>query len=210
MVKGTHMATMIHDRVLEQRLRDERKACGADRFDEVWEGVYVMAPMPNNEHQFLVTRLSRVLDEIVTDGNLGQVLASVNVSDRVQAWEQNYRVPDVAVFLHDTKAENHETFWFGGPDLVIEIISRDDLSREKIAFYGAVGSRELLLVDRDPWQIELYRTAGSELRLIETSSLQDPRSLTSEVIGAEIRLQPASGRPTLYLQHSASKRQWII
>jgi Uma2 family endonuclease len=201
---------MIHDRVLAQRLRDERKASGADRFDEVWEGTYMMAPMPNNEHQLLVTRLSRVLDEIVTDGSLGEVLAGVNVSDRVQGWEQNYRVPDVAVFLHGSKAENHETFWFGGPDLVIEIISRDDLSREKIAFYGAVGSRELIIVDRDPWQIELHRLSGSELRLVETSSLKDPRSLTIEGIGVEIRLQPASGRPALYLQHLASGRNWTI
>lgn len=43
------MATMIHDRLLEERLHNERAATGADRYDEIWEGVYMMAPMPNNE-----------------------------------------------------------------------------------------------------------------------------------------------------------------
>ena len=44
-VKEKGMATMIRDVELEQRLQAERAACGADRYDEIWEGVYVMAPM---------------------------------------------------------------------------------------------------------------------------------------------------------------------
>ena len=47
------MATIIHDRVLQERLQAVRAATGADRYDEVWEGDYMMAPVPNNEHQLL-------------------------------------------------------------------------------------------------------------------------------------------------------------
>ena len=29
----------------------ERRECGGDRYDEVWDGVYVMSPLADNEHQ---------------------------------------------------------------------------------------------------------------------------------------------------------------
>ena len=98
------MATTIRDPELEKRLRSERAACGADRYDEVWEGTYMMAPMPNNEHQELVSRLTRIFDEDVGDNDLGIAFPGVNVSDRVDGWEHNYRVPEVAVFLKDSQA----------------------------------------------------------------------------------------------------------
>ena len=125
------MTTMIHDDVLEERLRAERVASGADRYDEVWEGVFMMAPMPNHEHQVLVGRWTRVLDEMVTDSRLGDVVPGVNISDRLDGWEKNYRVPDVAVFLKSTNAVNQDSFWHGGPDFAIEIVSRNDQTRER-------------------------------------------------------------------------------
>ena len=49
------MATLVIDPPLEQRLREDRHARGADHHDEVWNGVYVMTPMPNNEVTHLPT-----------------------------------------------------------------------------------------------------------------------------------------------------------
>ncbi len=57
------METLIADPRLSQRLIDERRARGIDRFDEVWEGVYVMAPAPNDEHQEIELRIARRLLE---------------------------------------------------------------------------------------------------------------------------------------------------
>ena len=31
----------------------ELRECGGDRYDEVWDGVYVMSPLADNEHQQL-------------------------------------------------------------------------------------------------------------------------------------------------------------
>ena len=36
------MATIIRDSVLEERVLAERAACGGDRYDEVWEGIYIV------------------------------------------------------------------------------------------------------------------------------------------------------------------------
>ena len=115
------MPTMINDAALAERLKAERRATGADRYDEVWEGTYMMAPMPNDEHQEIVGQLFFVLQEVVGWSGLGQVRPGVNVSDREHDWIDNYRVPDVAVFLSDGNAKNCGTHWWGGPDLAVEV-----------------------------------------------------------------------------------------
>ena len=53
------MPTLVMDPKIEEQLLENRRAWGGDKFDEVWEGVYVMSPLPNNEHQKLMSRLSR-------------------------------------------------------------------------------------------------------------------------------------------------------
>ena len=204
------MTTIIHDTIVEERLRAERIASGGDRYDEVWENVYMMAPMPNHEHQLLVGRFTRVLDEVVTDAELGEVVPGVNVSDRVAGWETNYRVPDVAVFLKTTRAVNHDQFWCGGPDLVIEIVSPHDQTREKLRFYEAIATGELLVVDRAPWQLELYRHDGQALRLVTTCRVDDGRWLESHVLGLQVCLQAGSDRPRMHVCHPASARNWRI
>lgn len=204
------MTTIIHDALVEERLKAERAASGADRNDEVWENVYMMSPMPNHEHQVLVGRFTRVLDEIVADAEAGDVVPGVNVSDRVAGWEANFRVPDVAVFLKTTRAVNHDQFWCGGPDFVVEIISPHDQTRQKLAFYGAIGTRELLVVDRDPWQLELYRHDGEALPLVATGLVCEERWIKSQVLGLMIRLQSGVDRPRIEVCHTASSRSWRI
>ena len=207
---GKRVTTMVYDSLVEQRLKAERAASGADRYDEVWEGVYMMAPMPNHEHQLLVGRWTRVLDEIVTDRQLGEVVPGINVSDRIDNWEQNYRVPDVAVFLKGTRAVNHDSFWYGGPDFAVEIVSRHDQTREKIDFYGKIGTRELLVIDRDPWRLELYRLGGGILQLAASAGPCDRTPIVSHVLEFRALLQPSEHRPLIQVDHAASDRTWTI
>ena len=47
------MATVVLDRDFADALRQERAAARSDRWDEVWEGTYMMVPLPNIEHQDL-------------------------------------------------------------------------------------------------------------------------------------------------------------
>ena len=184
------MATVVLDDLLAQRLRAERAATGADRYDEVWQGTYMMAPMPNNEHQEFVSKLTRIFDEVVGDANLGIAYPGVNVSDRVDEWEQNYRVPDVAVFLNNTTAVDHGRFWHGGPDFAVEVVSPGDQSRDKLEFYASVSTRELLVIDRAPWQLELYKLSSGQLMLAEGNGT----SVVSEVLGLNFVLTPSAGQ----------------
>ncbi len=204
------VTTFVTDPELSATLIRDRQTRGIDHHDEVWEGIYVMTPAPNNEHQELVFEIGFVLREIVKMARLGKVLPGTNITDQRDDWTQNYRCPDVVVFLNDTQAENRETHWLGGPDLAVEIVSSGDQTREKISFYEKVRTRELLIVDRDPWQLELHRLVDNKLVLAGTSSLADPAWIVSETIPLKLRLQLGDKRPTIELAHSLSDKNWKI
>ncbi|MFV2065407.1 MAG: Uma2 family endonuclease [Pirellulales bacterium] len=204
------MVTLITDPALEERLIAMRGAWGGNHHDEVWDGIYIMTPLPNDEHQDIVGGLIAALHGIVKKPGLGIVRPGVNISDRTTDWQQNYRCPDAAVFLNDTKATNHGSYWYGGPDLAIEVISPGDKAREKLAFYGDVGTREVLLIDRDPWQIELYRLDGSKLELIGSSSLEATVPLESQVVGCSFVLKQGKPRPLVRIEQAAANKSWDV
>jgi Uma2 family endonuclease len=204
------MAVLIRDPELEERLRCDRQAKGLDRWDEVWEGVYVMPPYPNDEHQFLQSRLNTILDLVIGLKGAGEVRAGVNVSDRMEDWTKNYRCPDLAVFMTGTKAQNCGTFWLGGPDFTIEIVSPEDSSRDKLEFYANAGVRELLLIDRAPWSLELYRLVNGRLVQAAVSLPTTPDVIRSEVVPLSFRLLPGNPRPTIQVTHVDGSQEWMI
>ncbi len=204
------MTTLITDRSLERQLIRRRRERGADRYDEVWEGVYVMNAYPNIEHQDLVGRLTYILQYLIVDPGLGRVQPGCNVSDRPQKWKENYRCPDVTVFLNGTKAINRKSHWLGGPDLAVEIISPNDRSREKLDFYAAVQTRELIVVDRDPWLIELYRLVGDRLVLSGTATEAGGNTFETEVVPLRWRLIQGDERPLIEITKPDGSLTWRV
>ena len=173
------MPTLVNDPRVEETLLAHRRQSGLDKYDEVWDGVYVMAPIANNEHQGLLSRLTTILVGQIEFPGLGRVFPGANVSDRPLDWQQNYRVPDVLVFLNGNPAEDRDSHWFGGPDFAVEISSPGDQSREKIDFYSRVGVRELLIIDRDPWQLELFRLTAGRLESAAIATEQNGLAIQS-------------------------------
>ena len=169
-----------------------------------------MAPVANDKHQRLVGRLTRIPDEVVTDDELGHVRPGVNISDRIDAWKQNFRIPDVAVFLNGSRAKNHDTFSYGGPDFAVEIASPGDRSRDKLDFYGTIGTRELLIIDRDPWQLELFRHDGTVLESVAAIQADSAGTLKSEVVGLTFVFLHEASRPRIQVSDSAVDRAWTI
>jgi Uma2 family endonuclease len=188
----------------------ERQSTGADRFDEVWNGVYVMAPSADNEHFDLSSEWNFIIKSVLPDRNAARVHSGPNISDRTTRWTKNYRCPDIAVFFPNNPARDMGTFWFGGPDFAIEVISPEDRSRKKLGFYAKVGVRELLLIDRKPWSLELYRLTDGELKLVGMSTPDQAQSLTSQVLPISLRLLPGDPRPTIEVTQTEDARQWLI
>jgi Uma2 family endonuclease len=191
------MPAMVLDPDLVKRLKRERAITGADRFDEVWDGVYVMAPLANNEHQYLMLQLALAIAAAIRMPEEGVVFPGCNLSDREEGWKRNYRCPDVAVFLAGNPAKDCDTHWFGGPDFAVEIVSPKDRSRDKLDFYFKVGVRELLVVDRKPWKLELYRNDGNALTLAGVCPAAKPKPLDISVIPFRFSLAAGQPRPKL-------------
>src|SRR4029079_3300306 len=151
------MTLVVLDKDFEREIRAQRKAWGVDQHDEVWEGVYMMSPIADNEHQEIVAGLIVAFHTVIGQTGLGQVFPGVNVSDRVKAWKKNFRAPDVVVVLKNSQAQSHATFWTGPIDFLVEVVSPGDRSRKKLPFYSKIGAREVLIIDRNPWRLTLYR-----------------------------------------------------
>jgi Uma2 family endonuclease len=177
---------LIRDAELFDRLIEERKRKGLDRYDEVWEGMYVMASMPNNAHQKVLDDLGDILTEVVKRGKLGDKFQGANVSDRRKGWEYNYRVPDMVVVLKNSRAVDCGTHFFGGPDFLIEVQSPGDDTEEKVPFYGKIGVRELLILHRDKRTLRLLRLE-EELVLVKPGSFGGKEWLVSAVLPLAFR-----------------------
>lgn len=204
------MDLLLTNRDKVRRIIHRRRRLGLDRKDEVWNGRYIIMPDPDNVHQEFVAELVFILTLVVKRAGLGNVYPGGNISDREEKWTSNYRVPDVTVFLNDNPAENRNTHWFGGPDLAIEIVSDNDKSRKKLDFYAGVGTRELLIVDRVPWQLELFRLTDGELVSVGKSSVTDGNVLASEVVPLSFRLVAGATRPQIEARHADGVQSWTI
>ena len=79
-----------------QHLLDERAAKGLDRWDEMWEGVLHMPPMPNREHQNLALALGSWLriHWAIPLGN--RVYGPINLASP-GGWPKDYRIPDLVL-----------------------------------------------------------------------------------------------------------------
>jgi Uma2 family endonuclease len=202
------MAATILDPRLEERLIAERRAAGIDQFDEVWDGVYVMAPWPNDEHQEIATFLSHLLFELVQMPKHGKVRQGINLSDRPEEWTKNFRVPDVVAFLNDGTGVCYDTFWTGGPDFAVEIVSEGEDPEAKLAFYGGLGTRELLVIERDPWQLQLFGPEPQVMRLLQqTTAGGNP--IVSSVLGLQFHLRRSAEALELRVEHPDG-RSWTL
>lgn len=204
------MSLLVGDTILRDRLLAERRACGGDRLDEVWNGVYFMSPLADDDHQRIVTRFAFIFEDVIGQIGLGEVRAGVNVSDREDGWEHNFRIPDVAVRLNDGRARILETHWCGGPDFLIEVLSPGDRARDKLDFYAAIGVREALLIDRDPLALELYGLQGDRLIPMGVSRAGSGQVLVSTVVPLTFRLDTESDPPRIEVVAPGTGQRWRV
>lgn len=172
-----------------------RKLTGVDRWDELWEGVLHMAPAPSREHQRILDELIVFLLPLLRRAGRGTLHSGINVFDEASRSE-NYRIPDltfVAAGRESVLAEDGTRG--GGPDAVIEIGSPGDESYDKLPFFGALGVREVIVIDRDAKKPEIFRLAGSQYVAV---AVDREGWLASETL--RVRLRQAPGSPLLAIE----------
>jgi Uma2 family endonuclease len=201
-------AVLILDPELARQYRADREERVPENRDEVWDGVLVVPPNPNNEHQRIITTLTTAFVGAVDWDAGDQVLPGANVSDREAGWTHNYRIPDVVVALAGGAAKDCGTHWHGGPDVAVEITSPGEDPRQKLDFYGKVGSRELLVIDRDPWAVELYQLRGGKMVSAGRSDPANPAVLASGVLPLTFQLRDGKPRPSVIVTHTGTGQTW--
>lgn len=142
---------------------EERRRLGHDRRDEVWDGVLHMVPQPGTSHQGLAAALIFRLTPLATARGY-RVLPETSLFG--VRGEKNYRVPDIALVdpndVTERGIEEHA-------ELVIEILSPNDESREKLPFYATCGVREVWLIEPKTRFFEI-RALDDDYAAIRTES----------------------------------------
>ena len=182
-------------------LAEERRRLGIGRLDECWEGVWRFRHSTGRRQQ-IAARLWRIISEVIEDTGRGTASISINVTDREDGWIDNHRCPDGAVILQGNPGRwigEDEVAFLGGPDLVIDVMSPGDRTREKLPFYGSLRVREVLIVEEDTGRPTIWR--GGE---VFTESPGEP--LRSEITGLEFSKGPQG---TLLVRHPSGKT-WTV
>ena len=93
---------------------------------------------------------------------------------------------------------------------MVEIVSPGDRSLEKIPFYSRIGVQELLVIDRRPWRLELYRQQGGRLEKVAQSILGADDIVVSAVVPLRFRLVSGEPRPRIEVTHVETGNAWTI
>jgi Uma2 family endonuclease len=140
--------------VVPDELLEQRRRTGADQWDELWEGVLHMPPMPNFDHQGLAQDLEDWLRRNWARPRKGRVYQEVNIAP-AGGWPDNYRIPDLILLPRERLVGIRGEYFEGPPLVVVEIRSPGDESYEKLPFYADLGTPEAWIIDRDSRAIEV-------------------------------------------------------
>ena len=137
-----------------------------ERF-EIIDGEVVMASSPTRYHQIAVGNIYRPVYQFVSDRELGEVLLSP-MDVVVQRDPLRVRQPDL-LFVSHGRAEILGDRIYGGPDLVVEILSPSNRGRyleNKLADYARIDVRECWVVSLALRTVEVLRQEGGVWRRV--------------------------------------------
>jgi Uma2 family endonuclease len=144
-----------------EALLERRKRLGLDRRDEVWKGVYRMNPPPTHEHQAIAQQLSELLGPLARKAGLEPLIQEFALGEL-----GDYLVPDGGLFRAGARG-----VWHATAALVVEILSPDDDTWEKLPFYAEHGVEGVVIVDLRERHVHWLTLDGREYRPDERSSL---------------------------------------
>ena len=136
----------------------ERHRRGLDGHDEMWDGVYHVAPRARAGHGDVQGQLQVVLAALTSGGLV--VSGPVNIG----LGEQDHRVPDLVVLRERTNV-----VWVPTAAMVVEVRSPGDETYEKFGFYHARGVEEILVADVTERAVRLFVRATQAYDQVDTS-----------------------------------------
>lgn len=169
----------------------ERRNSEAAQWDEVWDGVLHMPPMPNRMHQNLAGDLYIYLRLNWARRVGGRVNQEVNLTtpEDEPNWTSNYRIPDLVLLTPPRFHIERNEYMAGAPDAVIEIETPGDETADKLPFYAELGVPEVWVIHRDTKAVTVHALAGGRYRPVPA----DAEGWVRSGLGVDLR-QAAPGR----------------
>ena len=147
-----------------EALLERRRQAGADRLDEVWQGVLHMVPGPSSEHARLTHQLAVLLDSPARAAGLLPAMGDFNLGES----EHDFRVPDGGLLRPGAAG-----VWLATAALVVEILSPGDEGWQKLGFYADHHVDEILLIDPAEHTVTWLQLHDGKYEPIERSGLID-------------------------------------
>jgi Uma2 family endonuclease len=171
----------------------ERKNSEVAQWDEMWNGVLHMPPMPNRLHQNVAKDLLIYLDRHWSKRTGGRVHQEVNLTtlEDEATWTLNFRIPDLVLLDPPRFAIDKNEYMAGAPLVVIEISSPGDETYDKFPFYAGLGVPEVWVIHRDTRTPEIH-LLGPDRKYAPVSA-GEQGWLHSPATGVEFR-QTRSGK----------------
>ena len=134
---------------------ERRRKTGADRHDEVWEGVLHMAPAARSSHGDVQAQVLVLLNGPARRAGLVPIL-EFNLGG-----PNDFRVPDGGL-----RRERGDATYLPTATLVVEIVSPGDETWEKLPFYAKCQVQEVWLVEPKTRLVEVYVLRDSSYELV--------------------------------------------
>lgn len=156
-----------------------------------------MVPPPSRWHQEFVTRLEYVLLPVAE--RMGLKLTHETGLFRPGVDESDYRTPDLVVYKPENGSERGVE---GQAELVVEVLSPKDESRAKLPFYESVGTCEVLLIEPNTREVELFVLRAGKLHVALPDERGEVRSAAlgvgfRRVEGPRLRVEWSDGKAEL-------------
>ena len=143
--------TVVRGSALEPWL-EQRRRLGLDGHDEVWEGVLHVPPHAGWLHGAVHDELKAALRPYA------HLAGYVSAAEFNLGSVGDYRVPDGGWVPRGTAARR----WMPTVTVVLEVLSDDDETYDKFAFYAEHDVREILVADPRRRRVHCYAVDGPE------------------------------------------------
>lgn len=134
-----------------EELLERRRRLGLDGYDEVWEGIYYVAPMARQRHGWLQSQLDRILGPYADRAGLFGI-GPFNLGDG----PDNFRVPDLG-YQRDLDPDR---LYSPTAAAVVEVRSPGDETYDKFSFYAAHEVDEVLVIESDETRVHIFVRTG--------------------------------------------------
>ena len=177
----------------------------------MWDGIYVMSPDAEfRASDFVGELVYRLRDRSAISSAAAIVLPGLNVSDRVEGWHKNYRIPTSPSTSPATRPGIAGRTCAAAPILPSRSSAKATWPAGSSTSTPRSTPANSCCIDRDPWALELYRLADGRLELVGDLDPGRARDPDQPVLPLTFRLVPGEGRPTLEVARLDGGQTWRI